>query len=69
MRDQIKIEEQTNISFLIQLANDYARKNEYFKLAKLVKDTQPILKNHRAKLHPLVNKVLDHYQKYKREKD
>ena len=63
MRDQMTVEEQANIEFLIQLANNYARDNDYFKLAKLVKDIHPILKDHRDRLHPFAIRVLDHYQK------
>ena len=57
----MKAGEQANIEFLIQLANNYARDNNYFKLAKFVKDIHPILKDHRDRLHPFVISVLDHY--------
>jgi hypothetical protein len=59
--DYKKLDKLNNTDFLIQIANNYARDNEYFLLADLVKNTYKILKDNRDKLDPPVIKVLDHY--------
>jgi len=57
--------EEKNIDLLIQIANQYARENKYFSLAKLVKDTYPIMKDYSDKLEPEVGKLVNHYQNKK----
>jgi hypothetical protein len=58
-----KIYEASSTEFLIQIANQYARQNDFHRLVKLVKETHFILKDHRDKLDPLVKMALDHYLK------